>query len=125
MDGLETKLEPTRRAWARRYRRVPSPTPGRLVVTWAHRREEGPDIYTCRGYGVARADGRLMNNAFCSQRARHDLARGVFYDKSIAEELIDRGYDITTLRFSIEKLPATTDASGEQAQQRSGAEGGE
>ncbi len=49
-------------------------------------------------------NGRLVHNAFCSERPRVDRSGDVdrvVFDKSFVAELEERGYDITTLRFSI------------------------
>lgn len=44
-------------------------------------------------------DGHLLHGAFCHEK----LASG----KTLIEELKARGYDITTLQFSIKRLPRT------------------
>lgn len=107
--STDDALKPIRNAWHRKYRRAPIPKAGRIVVMWAHTRSEGADIYTCRGDGVPGCDGHLMNHVFCGAQLHTDYAPGqgtIFVrGKSIVEELIERGYDITTLRFTCDKLP--------------------
>jgi len=57
---------------------------------------DGLDIYYCYGAsGATKADGKLLMLAF----ERIDMVNG----KSLRQELTDRGYDITTLKFSIMK----------------------
>jgi hypothetical protein len=105
-------LKPIRSAWHRKYRRAPIPKAGRIVVMWAHVASDGPGIYTCRGDGVPSCDGHLMNDVFCGARLYTDYKpdQGTIFvrGKSIVEELIARGYDITTLRFTCDKLPKAT-----------------
>ena len=50
-------------------------------------------------------DGRLLNSALCSKVVRIDDATpsGYSWGPSLAEELEARGYDLTTLKFSIQK----------------------
>lgn len=55
------------------------------------------------GDGVPRHDRALIMNVFCSERSRLDLSTTKHvYDKSFIEELEARGYDLDTLKFSIE-----------------------
>jgi hypothetical protein len=52
----------------------------------------------------SRSDGHLLNNVFTSSRISPvDLMP----QKSFIDELTMRGYDITTLRFSIKKKEST------------------
>jgi hypothetical protein len=51
-------------------------------------------------------DGSLLNLIFCGDRCAPDYsdgARGFKFEPSFAKELEARGYDLTTLRFSIMK----------------------
>ncbi|MBE3084621.1 MAG: hypothetical protein IMZ64_00205 [Bacteroidetes bacterium] len=53
----------------------------------------------------SRPDGRLLNNIFTAQRlSPGDLS----IQKSFIDELTERGYDLTTLRFSIKKKEEPT-----------------
>ncbi len=91
-----------------RRRRPPRMIDGRLSVAWAYTRDEGADLYVVGGDRTRSADRHLIIGAFTSEPIRMRMTGSGFdhvYEKSIAEELIDRGYDITTLRFSIDKLP--------------------
>lgn len=55
-------------------------------------------------------DGHLAYNVLCGPRARYDSSQNpafpVVYDKSFTDELERRGYDLTTLKFSICRKPA-------------------
>lgn len=58
-------------------------------------------LYTFNGGD--RSDLALMNDAFTSPRYGYEGIKGDM-SKSFLLELIDRGYDITTLDFKIDKL---------------------
>ena len=50
-----------------------------------------------------KADGHLLCAIFSAKRQRHDWNTGKpVYDPSFVEELEARGFDIKTLRFSVE-----------------------
>jgi hypothetical protein len=53
-------------------------------------------------------DGHLLHNVLAAKHY-HPLAK-VWDNLSFREELIARGYDITTLKFSIEKIQETKNA---------------
>jgi hypothetical protein len=94
----------------KRYR-TPRAKPGELKAQWGKMPHDNPDLcYTWGGDGAERCDGHLLSNMLTEKRAR--LAIGderpkygppIIYDDSFLEELKKRGYDITTLRFSIQK----------------------
>ena len=72
--------------------------PGQLVAAWGRGEDRGdsPAIqYAWGGAGAGKPDGRILCNAIeeC----------GVFMGRTLAQELEARGYDITTLRFSISR----------------------
>ena len=74
--------------------------PGQLRVGWA-RPEPGelPDLVYARGAeGACRADAAMLGHMF----------EGIEWDgKTLIQELESRGYDLTTLKFSIQQKPAT------------------
>lgn len=76
--------------------RAPRPRKGVLELRYACVRWE-PDIHFCWGEGCRSQDGHLINYAF------NRVMDGE--TKTLLEELAARGYDITTIRFSIKKLP--------------------
>jgi len=70
---------------------------GQLRAGWARPDPGEPaDLcYAWGGEGAAKADGRTLSHAFEGMRNSEGL--------SLREELEQRGYDITTLKFSIEQ----------------------
>lgn len=97
---------------AKRYRRR-NAKPGELIVYYGKLPYDSPDV--CFGWGGAGADkrdGALLHYMFGGKRQRLAIsdedkkAAGgypVVFDKSFLEELVERGYDLTTLKFSIQK----------------------
>lgn len=84
---------------------------GELRVYWGKEPHDNPDVILAwQGDGSMRADTRLLHNYLCSQHP-DPFAKPLFskMKPSLLQELEARGYDITTLRFSIMKkqpLPA-------------------
>ena len=71
------------------------PKPGVLRVCWDRpERGEPPDIVYDFGDGCSRRDARLLHAAFSAK---------VIDGKDLYRELQERGYDLTTLRFTISK----------------------
>jgi hypothetical protein len=62
---------------------------------------DDPDVIISRGEGVDKCDGAYMFWALATQRYSEATKT---YSKSIIDELKDRGYDITTIEFRIDKL---------------------
>jgi hypothetical protein len=100
----------------KRYRRLRA-KPGQLRAAWAKPDEHNnPDLCYSWGEGTKSADGHLMHWAFSSPRARtnYDAPLGSprylwsVYDDSFLQELEKRGYDLTTLKFSIQKKVSAT-----------------
>jgi hypothetical protein len=84
-----------------RKRRPTTAKPGELRIAWGcASRDHDPDICYLFGDGVPPCDARLLDNIFDSPRV---LASGD-YLPSLYDELKARGYDITTLKFSIQKI---------------------
>lgn len=73
--------------------------PGHLVCRWATSRNDGPDLYYNAGEGCDRADLKLLHYHFSWGRLKISGEQ----EPSLVEELINRGYDITTINFSIKK----------------------
>lgn len=70
--------------------------PGELKATWSRREE---DInFDWGGSGAGKPDGHMLYGAICCVV----LVGG----KTLMQELEARGYDLTTLRFSIRQKPA-------------------
>lgn len=84
--------------------------PGRLSVRWTKKRDDaGPgtigaklgyqdqgDLLFSRGDGVPRCDGSFAYSVF-------DYVKAPYSSLTLAEELHARGYDLRTLKFSIDK----------------------
>ena len=79
----------------KRWRR-PKAKPSELKVVYG--KEHGElDLYYCHGgEGAYRCDGRLLAHLF----ENVDCHEG----RNLREELARRGYDITTFKFSIQKV---------------------
>lgn len=77
---------------------------GDLVAWWGKIKGESPDI--CFHWDKHVADGHLLHYFL----TRPDVDRHGNVMKSFIEELESRGYDITTLKFSIQrkKIDETT-----------------
>lgn len=79
----------------------PRPRDGQLKSQWGKIGDDCPDLCYAWGEGVSPADARLLDYAFTGKRYSPIHLR---FDDSFIDELKARGYDITTLKFSIEKL---------------------
>lgn len=80
--------------------RAPKAKPGELKAQYGKLPHDKPDLCFAWGEGVDSADARLLNDALTSKRHR-PMAN--VWDDSLIEELEKRGYDITTLKFSVQK----------------------
>lgn len=74
--------------------------PGELRVTYGSLQGDAPDVVFSRGQGVASSDGHLMHWYFSQESAGHSP---LFAIKRIEQELLDRGYDLSTMVFSVMK----------------------
>jgi hypothetical protein len=74
-----------------------SAKPGELRAEWARPElRESPSIcYAWGGDGAARSEGRMLSEAL--------EGTPIYEGRSLAEELEHRGYDMTTLKFSIKQ----------------------
>ncbi len=81
-------------------KRFPRPRakPGELMAYYGKLPNEAPDFIFSRGDGVGKPDGHLLYNLLCYRSLDRDV--------SFVEELERRGYDTTTLRFSVRKKEA-------------------
>ncbi len=78
----------------RRFPILKAPQPGRIVVRWARAsRGETPSLV----YGFGDRDDKATSRVV--MRALEEIE--VFDGRSLAAELEARGYDLSTLRFSI------------------------
>lgn len=88
--------------------RIPKAKPGELRACWGKPdRYSGPDICYAWGDGVPSADASLLHLTISTERMTFDFpTTGHKFDPSFIKELETRGYDLTTLRFSIQKKSA-------------------
>lgn len=86
--------------------RIPKQKPGVLEACWGREdRCSNPDfVYVC-GEGCHRADLRLLHYHLATKRSTVAMSApfGVEFEPSLIEELEKRGYDITTIKFSVQK----------------------
>lgn len=85
---------------------APRPPKKDGAIKFQYGRNDGElDFMVLFGNGVPRFDRALVMNAFTSMRCHPDFHSpgGVAFDDSFVVELEKRGYDISTLRFSIER----------------------
>lgn len=77
--------------------RVPTAKPGELKACYGRaERGDTPDLcYVWGGGGAESADGRVLSQALEGAE--------VFDGKNLRQELEARGYDLTTLRFTIQQ----------------------
>lgn len=62
------------------------------------------DMCIFYGENTPRCDRALVMNVFCAERPRLNLSSTKYeFDKSPVDELEERGYDLDTLKFSIER----------------------
>lgn len=74
--------------------RAPKAKPGQLKIAYG-KHEGDTDIFYCNGgYGAERCDARMLSSFFQSLKYPGE--------KTMVDELISRGYDITTLKFTIQ-----------------------
>lgn len=84
-----------------------SAKPGELKARWSH--SESDLIFDWGGYGATKPDGALLCGTLCNKRLEEKFPEGGYhYVHSFAEELERRGYDLTTLKFSIRQKPKPT-----------------
>lgn len=87
---------------AKRARRIDA-KPGQLRMAWGRSDPwDEPSIVYAWGDGVAKADANMLIHAMGGERMRSAFS-GFAFDPSLVKELEARGYDLTTLKFSIQK----------------------
>ena len=80
--------------------RAPKAKPGELKAQWGKLAHDTADICYAWGECVSKADAHLLHNALSSEHLRHLDNK---WTPSLLKELESRGYDLTTLKFSIQK----------------------
>ncbi len=89
----------------RRRWRAPTAAPGELAMRWGKLPHENPDMCMVWGEGCGKRDGALLHYLLCSKRMNWRGGKPNV-EPSFLEELEARGYDLTTLRFSVRKKEA-------------------
>lgn len=81
---------------------APRAKKGELKLQWGKLPDSKPDICTVWGDGAGHngADSHLLMNYLCNKRPYYMEPK---MDLSLIEELEARGYDISTIKFSIQK----------------------
>ena len=88
--------------------RKPKLKDGELRVYWGRPdRHNCPDVVLAwQGHRSMRQDTALLHHHLCSRHPNpHKHPIFSVMEPSLIEELRARGYDLTTLKFSIQKLP--------------------
>ena len=93
----------------RRRWRAPTAAPGELMMRWGRMPHDAPDMFIAWGEGCSKRDGALLHWLLASPRQDYRYDAGVVSEPSFLEELEARGYDLTTLRFSVRKKAAPND----------------
>lgn len=85
--------------------RVVSAKPGELKAAWGSDGDRNVDLVYAWGDGINKADSWLLYALMSVER--YDSIGNCL--PSFKEELIARGYDITSLKFTISKLESVDD----------------
>lgn len=84
------------------------PKPYTLTMQWGKVPHDEPGICTTWGEGCAKGDSNLLFYYFGSKRPPTVFDKGV-WQPSLLDELDRRGYDMTTLKFTIQKKQVKSD----------------
>ncbi len=112
-------------AGTKRYRNK-SAEPGELLVYFGKLPHDGPDIcYAWGGGGASKRDANLITHFFGGKRCEpvfgdeRSQQGGLPYkwEPRLIEELEARGYDLTTLKFSIQKKAVPVGEASEPLEQ--------
>lgn len=86
----------------KRYRQIKAKR-GELKMQFGKVPHEAPDMCTAWGEECSRRDASLLFHHFGSDRPPTLFDKGV-WQPSLLKELEKRGYDLKTLKFSIQKI---------------------
>jgi len=89
----------------KRYRQ-PKQIPNTIKLQWGKLPHDSPDIVCAWGNGCHKSDANYLLHAITGDRMTSDFSGSTPRwkpEKSVLKELEIRGYDITTLKFSIQK----------------------
>jgi hypothetical protein len=80
---------------------------GQIKIQWGYTKDDGEDTFMCYGgHTGGRRDVRLVMSVL--NEKRYSFLDNKF-ESSLLQELEDRGYDIKTLKFSIEEKDENLD----------------
>jgi hypothetical protein len=79
---------------------IPSAKQGQIKIQWGKLKDCDPDLILCNGEDAGRADVRLLYYAVEAKTYNRLTEK---YEVGCLEELERRGYDLKTLKISIEK----------------------
>ena len=86
---------------------TPRAREGELKLQYGHSADDGDGLFYIRGDGVAKADAHMLHDVVSRRQNPSQFALAVGHDSdpefSFLEELDRRGYDITTLKISVQK----------------------
>ncbi|MBB4857000.1 hypothetical protein HNO88_000297 [Novosphingobium chloroacetimidivorans] len=97
----------------KRYR-TPAAKPGEVKIVYGKAdRYDAPDLCAVwGGQGADKCDARMVMTAMTEKRRGYSLTKMAAEERpSLVEELEARGYDITTLKFSIQRKPTPNESS--------------
>lgn len=79
----------------------PSAKFGQIKIQYGYSKHEGEDHFMCYGgHENSRRDVRLLMSSINEKRYNRISGK---YENSLMEELEERGYDLRTLKISVEK----------------------
>lgn len=108
---MTTTTQQEREARSRRYR-TPVAKPGEVKIVFGRAdRHDDPDICAVwGGNGADKSDARMVMHAMTERRMSPSFPSLKYEERpSLIEELEARGYDITTLRFTISRKASRGD----------------
>lgn len=90
---------------ARKRYRARMAKPGELIAYYGKLPHDAPDVmFSWGGDGAYKRDAALVQAYLCSDRPSYCISHGKQeIMPSLVRQLEERGYDITTLKFSIKK----------------------
>lgn len=77
--------------------RMPNAKPGELKIAYGKERHDSPDIFFCFGAGTSKRDTNMLMHFFYHAKLPEN-------GRGLIDELTTRGFDVTTIKFSIQKL---------------------
>jgi hypothetical protein len=79
---------------------------GEIKIAYGKIPHEAPDMVVAWGNGADKSTGRLLMNFLYEKRVKYN-PDGSTEAPCLLDELTSRGYDLTTLKISIQKKPTS------------------